>query len=103
MQQAIMVLLLTCFSLSVPHASLGQQLGGVGSTAFGTPVEAYEVRPGYIVTVARDERGRPRQYVVEKGSVAGHPVAAERFSERVVEELIEQLTPRSVRGEMVEA
>jgi hypothetical protein len=77
---------------------LAQQRTTADSSTFGRPIEAYEVRPGYIVTVSRDEQGRLDELVVEKGSVAGRPVAAERFTERVVDEIIEQLAPPSVRG-----
>ena len=102
MPRAMAVALIVWFGLVATSITHGQQRTAVGSSTFGRQIEAYEVRPGYILNVSRDDRGRPQQYVVEKGSVAGHPAAAERFSERVVDELIETLTPPAVRGDTLE-
>jgi len=67
----------------------------------GTSVEAYELRPGFLLTVSRDGQGRPKQMVVEKVSIAGQPSSPDRFTRQLAGSFIDELAPVAKRGGML--
>jgi hypothetical protein len=73
--------------------------GRLGKGQFGVSIEAYQIRPGLLVTVKRDDKGRVAEVVVVPATVAGNVAGgAGSLDERTVAELIDQLAPPAERG-----
>ena len=67
----------------------------------GSPVEAYVLEPGYLMTVARDANGRIREMVVERANVAGSDrliVGDSEIPDEMRECIVDRLVPVSKRG-----
>ena len=66
----------------------------------GSPVEAYVLEPGYLMTVARDANGRIREMVVERANVAGSDrliVGDSEIPDEMRECIVDRLVPVSKR------
>src|SRR5262245_15059314 len=95
MRQAMAGLIL--FVVVSSNVSARAQRAGGGDVA-GAAIEAYEVRPGFLLTVSRDGQGRVRQMVVEKAVIAGRRESSESFTERIANSLADELAPAAKRG-----
>jgi len=97
MRQAALLLLLVIFVIATAEG----RIAGVASShsdAFGASVEAYELRPGFLLTVSRDAKGRPEDMVVEKAAIAGRSMTSETFTEQLATIFVDELAPPGMRG-----
>jgi hypothetical protein len=72
---------------------------------FGKPIEAYAIRPGLILTITRYPDGKPKTMIIES-ALAAHDMEKLDFpgmlSQKMIDELIEQLIPIESRGAKIE-
>ena len=86
---------LTIFPLSV----LGQTTEEL-KDKYGTPIEAYLVRPNVFMTVKYGDDGQVSEMVLEKRHTTNSGINLDPyFSEEQIKELIDELAPIHKRGE----
>lgn len=69
------------------------------SVKYGPPAEAYEIRPHVLMTVKYSQDNQVSEYVIEARHNSGHANSGESLmSEKLVNELIDELAPSSQRG-----
>jgi len=96
----ILTLVLTLAFGGAGLADVGRaQNNATSKAAFGTPVEAYELRPGVLVTVARYPDGSLREMIVVGSPIAGSADLETALTEDDVPGLIDQLAPAETRGD----
>lgn len=67
---------------------------------YGTPIKAYEIRPGVIMTVDYADDGRACQMAVERRHTTKEGVnLSSTLPDRLVKELIDELVPAAERGQ----
>lgn len=63
-------------------------------------IVSYQVRPGVLVTPIYDDDGQVCRMVVEKQRAAGNKIVfGLSFSNKEVKEIVDQLAPRTARGQ----
>ena len=83
------------FLTLIAISSFSQQ-EGKPMTRLGTPIEAYEMRPGLILRVRRDASNRVTEIVLQKVGTEGLPSLSILPEE--VPNLVDQLFSESLRG-----
>jgi hypothetical protein len=83
----------------VQITALAQHGPARSGESFGTPIEAYEVRPGFVLSVHRIPTGEIEEMVVQAAQQAGRTDhLPEKLTREIALELIEQLVPAEKRG-----
>jgi hypothetical protein len=73
--------------------------GGELRARYGSPLEAYEIRPHVLMTVRYSEDGQAYEYAIEARHASPDKVAAESLmSSRVAREIVDEVVPLPQRG-----
>ena len=102
MKLLAVLLLLVLFASTTAEGRIVGDSSSHGD-GFGASVEAYELRPGFLLTVSRDAKGQPKDMVVEKAAIAGRSITRETFTERLATIFVDELAPPGMRGAAMHA
>ena len=93
-------LLFACLLIAFFGISAFGQTAAEMESKYGPPVKAFEVRPGVLMTVKYADDGQVCEMVLERRHTTESGVNLDStLSDKLVNELIDELAPVAVRGE----